>query len=162
MKKFLLNKGNLFAFIAGIIPSLVIYFLPFGSQIPAVFLLLIIFILAVCIWVIFIQSNQLKEIKPIPALTVIECSNNLCFCKNNGTVVFHSLVILVKQNHLNEEIIGFGIVQNITDHNVVQIEVIPYGQLQQLDELLTYINDNRKFITVKPTITLDILHLIND
>lgn len=158
MRQYFKDTSNLISFIVGLVPSFLLLVAPLTS-IPYWFVVLLFFLLLISIWLNFKIHLTAQDEKTTPSIPVIGCSHGQCLCKANNFLVANSYVTFYECSGDFEELVAFGIVQTITPKGIAQIIIYPYDE-KHSTFTAEYINDHRKIIYVKPTITANILSFI--
>lgn len=101
----------------------------------------------------------MKELTVTDCIQIIECSHGLCLCKSNNLITHFSLVMFYESSGDYEKVLGFGIVESINPKGVAQINV--HSLENNNFDILEYINNKKSNISVRPTVTWDVLQKIN-
>lgn len=160
MKKFLKDRGNIFSFAIGLIPSILLFIFPPTTTVPYSAFAVILLLLVVSIWLATKYYLDLKDNEIAPYIPIIECVQGLCICKANDFLSYKSIVTFYEKNGNCEQIIGYGCVETITIEKMAQITVKP--TTDEIDNFISYINDHKNNIIVRPTLTLDTLKIISE
>ena len=127
-----------------------------------------IFFLLIAIWMCAKLWLESKNDKAVPTISIIECSHNVCICKTHDFITYNSIVTFYKKDGNFEKLIGFGLVETINSGGkTAQIRIVP-GDMRnknqvsasEISDFVSYINDNKNNIIVRPTITSDIVPYI--
>lgn len=160
MREYFKDLSNLISFIVGAIASFLLIVAPM-TQVPYWIVAIIIFGLIVSMWLNAKIYLTAQDEKTNPCIPIIGCSHRQCLCKANNFLVVNSYVTFYECSGDFEELIAFGIVQNINSKGVAQIFTCPCDD-QHASITAEYINDHKKIILVKPTITIDMISFITE
>lgn len=156
IKKFLKDWSNFLAFGIGLIPTILLYIFPSSTKVPFFAFALLLFSFILVLWLCIKFYLSLKEHETSPAIPIIECSNGVCICKTNDFISYNSIVSFYERIGNYEKIIGYGYVETIISGKTAQIKTIPNDS--PTSDLISYINDNKSNIIIRPTITIDTLN----
>lgn len=168
MRKFIMDKYNLIAFAIGLIPTILLYLFPPDAAVPFWAFSIVLFFLLIAIWMCAKLWLESKNDKAVPTISIIECSHNVCICKTHDFITYNSIVTFYKKDGNFEKLIGFGLVETINSGGKsAQIRIVP-GDMRnknqvsasEISDFVSYINDNKNNIIVRPTITSDIVPYI--
>ena len=168
MRKFIMDKYNLIAFAIGFIPTILLYLFPPDAAVPFWAFSIVLFFLLIAIWMCAKLWLESKNDKAVPTISIIECSHNVCICKTHDFITYNSIVTFYKKDGNFEKLIGFGLVETINSGGkTAQIRIVP-GDMRnknqvsasEISDFVSYINDNKNNIIVRPTITSDIVPYI--
>ena len=129
---------------------------------------IVLFFLLIAIWMCAKLWLESKNDKAVPTISIIECSHNVCICKTHDFITYNSIVTFYKKDGNFEKLIGFGLVETINSGGkTAQIRIVP-GDMRnknqvsasEISDFVSYINDNKNNIIVRPTITSDIVPYI--
>ena len=130
MRKFIMDKYNLIAFAIGLIPTILLYLFPPDAAVPFWAFSIVLFFLLIAIWMCAKLWLESKNDKAVPTISIIECSHNVCICKTHDFITYGDM------------------------RNKNQVSA------SEISDFVSYINDNKNNIIVRPTITSDIVPYI--
>lgn len=160
MREYFKDLSNLISFIVGAITSFLLIVAPM-TQVPYWIVALIIFALIVSMWLNAKIYLTAQDEKTNPCIPVVGYSHGQCLCRANNFLAMNSFVTFYECSGDFEELIAFGVVQTITSKGIAQIFTCPCDE-QHAAITAEYINDHKKIILVKPTITGDMISLITE
>lgn len=152
MKKFFKDWGNLLSFSVALIPAMLLYVFPPNKTVPYSVLIIIALVLTISVWLNLKLFLDTKDQCDYPVIPIIECSNNRCICKTDGLLSHDSVVSIYRKDSLCTTLIGYGLVETTTTHKVAQ--VIVKSTNDEIEDLLSYINDHKDNIIINPVVTL--------
>ena len=157
---FFKDWSNLLAFSIGLIPTILLYVFPSDANVPFIVFVVLLFLFLIALWIILKLLLSAKENAASLAIPIVECSHNVCICKTNDFITYNSIVSFFERTGNYEELIGYGRVQNIVSGNLAQIESLSNDP--DIPDLISYINNNKEKVLVRPTITADTLSKLSE
>lgn len=153
MKKYFKDTSNLVSFVLGGILSFVFFIFNKNMKVPIWILLIVVFFLAISIWLLIKSRIELKEHSPNAHIQIIECSHGVCICKPNNLIAHSSWVTFYRLSGNYEQAIAYGTVQNITQRGAAQVQVFPINSEEHT--ILETINNEKANILVRPSLTTE-------
>ena len=160
LKKYFKDTSNLVSFVIGGILSFVFFIFNKNMKVPIWLLLIVVFFLAISIWLLIKSRIELKEHTPNTHIQIIECSHGVCICKPNNLIAHSSWVTFYRLSGNYEQVIAYGTVQNITQRGAAQVQVFPINSEEQT--ILETINNEKANIFVRPSLTTEAIRDIAD
>ena len=133
LKKYFKDTSNLVSFVIGGILSFVFFIFNKNMKVPIWLLLIVVFFLAISIWLLIKSRIELKEHTPNTHIQIIECSHGVCICKPNNL---------------------------IAQRGAAQVQVFPINSEEQT--ILETINNEKANIFVRPSLTTEAIRDIAD
>ena len=159
MRKFIMDRNNLIAFAVGLIPTIILYIFPPNISVPFGVFVLLLFLLLILLWLCVKLWLDSRNENTIPTIPIIECSHNVCICKTHDFITYNSIVTFYQKNGNYENLIGYGLVETINSGGkTAQIRIIKSDE--DIASFISFINDNKDNILIRPTITIDTLPFI--
>ncbi|MFR4583344.1 hypothetical protein [Clostridium cadaveris] len=164
IKNFLKSSVNFISFIIALIPSIMLWIFKPESSVDAWIFVITLYFCFILLWLLIIVMLNLKPVSNSYTLSLITIASNMLLCESNHLVTYDSIVSIYLKENGFENLVGYGIILNIQDDGLIQIEphILPDTVISHISsEFVEILLEKKHTILIKPTVTQKIINALN-
>lgn len=160
IKSFFESTVNLITMGISLIPSFLLWVFPPNVNVPSWIFIAITILCFILIWLLTLVLITKSKTKSQEDIIILSCNQSICLCSPNKLLTHESIVSIYFLDSGYENLIAYGIVNNIQGDGRVQIEPhkLPDTVIsEQTTSIIDFLKVNRDKVVIKPVITRKII-----